>query len=367
MADTNQLPPSDFDPWTQVFTLETSDGEFFNASMADLDAYRVFGVRLSINYGTQIGASFLLLLVLFLLTNRERRRSWIFIMNTLCLAINVIRSTLQVCYGVSEFFHPYTVLSGDFARVTAHDQAITICGNVMNFILVVCVMVSLSLQVWVVCVTTGRIQRLCIMAFTTLVALNAAAWRLAVTVVSNQLTLKFESMESNGWLVHAQYISMAIAIWVFCVVFTLKLGYALVQRKRLGMSQFGPMQIIFIMGCQTMILPAIFTMFEFQEKVPELGSQTLTIVCIFLPLSAIWAGVVSKDPGVAARGPDAHHRLLAGQMGRTSTSSSTNQSNKSHFASVKAPDTPYSPNTPLAAYKEKEDSQNGSFHENFMA
>jgi pheromone alpha factor receptor len=43
----------------------------------------------------------------------------------------------------------------------------------------------------------------------------------------------------------------------------------------------------------------------------------LTVICLFLPLSAIWAGVIANDPGIASNGADAHQHLLKGQFGRS--------------------------------------------------
>lgn len=60
--------------------------------------------------------------------------------------------------------------------------------------------------------------------------------------------------------------------------------------------------------------------------------MVLTVVCIFLPLSAIWAGV-ANDSAIAYRGHDAHHRLMNSQFGRgsavTATSDSTTVFDKS--------------------------------------
>ena len=50
-------------------------------------------------------------------------------------------------------------------------------------------------------------------------------------------------------------------------------------------------------------------------------------MCIFLPLSAIWAGVVNEK-AIGAHGPDAHHRLLQGEFYRAA-SNSTYASNSS--------------------------------------
>lgn len=50
--------------------------------------------------------------------------------------------------------------------------------------------------------------------------------------------------------------------------------------------------------------------------------MVLTVVCIFLPLSAIWAGV-ANDSIIAHRGRDAHHRLIDSEFGRSSATSAT--------------------------------------------
>jgi pheromone alpha factor receptor len=44
------------------------------------------------------------------------------------------------------------------------------------------------------------------------------------------------------------------------------------------------------------------------------------VVCIFLPLSAIWAGVVNET-AVATHGPDSHHRLIQDEFYRSAPNS----------------------------------------------
>jgi pheromone alpha factor receptor len=77
-------------------------------------------------------------------------------------------------------------------------------------------------------------------------------------------------------------------------------------------------------------MPAIFSTIQFYQpiidKFPEVGTMVITVLCVFLPLSAIWAGVANES-AIAYRGPDAHHHLINSQFGRgvtaTATSSST--------------------------------------------
>lgn len=241
--------------WAQDFTLIGPDGQPFVTNMVRINFMRQWGIRVAINWATQIGASFILLLVLLLLTRREKRKSSIFIINALCLVLNIVRSILQCVWLTTEFYHPYSVLSNDFSRVTAIEKGNTIVSNVVLLILVILIMVSLSLQVWVVCVTMKPLHKILIMSGTTLVALVAVGFRFAVVVIDNIQALKAESMSFYVNLIMDMHITQAVSVWVYSCVFTFKLGQAILQRKRMNMTQFGPMQIIFIMGCQTMIIP----------------------------------------------------------------------------------------------------------------
>jgi len=268
---TSSLPPN-FDFFTQNFTLLAPDGSEFTTNMGDIDYLRQYGVRIAVNWGTQIGASVILLLVLFLLTKREKRKSSIFILNTLCLVLNTIRSILQCVWLTSNWWHPYALVSGDYSRITPADRANTVVSNTILLILTIMIMVSLSLQVWVVCVTAKPMQRLLIMGATTLIALVAVGYRFAITVLSNIQTMRNDDMTRYTHYVTNMHVTFAIAVWVYACVFTFKLGHALIQRRRLRMSQFGPMQIIFIMGCQTMIVPGMFFQSCFAKRTTDLAS-----------------------------------------------------------------------------------------------
>ena len=96
------------------------------------------------------------------------------------------------------------------------------------------------------------------MGVTTTMACVAFGVRLAAVYWNTKYTLEGTSADSIVKLVAMSYITQSVSIWVFSCVFTYKLGYAIYQRRRLNMPQFGPMQIVFIMGCQTMFIPGTF-------------------------------------------------------------------------------------------------------------
>jgi pheromone alpha factor receptor len=246
-------------PFTQGVNVVAPDGSTVTLKMDDFDRLRLYGCRLAISYGTQIGASFLLLLVLLLLTRAEKRKSSIFLINGLCLLTNAIRCVLLSCFVTSTWWNPYAQLLSYYEGVSTRDKATLVAMNTFTLIVTVLVMMSLSLQVYVVCITTAPKQRFVIMGVTTLMACVATGYKFAFVVLSTRANLRLETFDSD--VVLTSYVTQAVSIWLFSCVFTYKLGHAIVQRRKLKMPQFGPMQIVFIMGCQTLIIPGTFDPF----------------------------------------------------------------------------------------------------------
>ncbi|KAF2503277.1 hypothetical protein BU16DRAFT_35268 [Lophium mytilinum] len=317
---TGALPP-DFNPWNQTFKLYMADGSEFSVGMKDLDYYRNYAVRVCINFATQIGASIMLLIVLSVLTRRDKRNAPVFILNASSLLVNFIRSILQCLYFTGSYYSPYAYFAGDYSRVPKVEYGVSITANTLTLVLVMLVMSSLVLQVRVMLITAPKIQRFWIMVVTSSIAILTVAFRFGLVVLNNEAIMNIDSFYNLQWFLTATYITQAVSIWFFCTVFLVKLFFALKQRKKLGIAQLGPMQIIFIMCCQTMVIPAVFTVLNYVHPAVEFASQTLTIVCLFLPLSAIWAGTAIEDRRFAVRGPGAHRQLLG--LGKTITPGST--------------------------------------------
>ena len=295
-----------FDPYGQSFTLQASDGTPFNVSIPDLDYFVFYNNQICINYGAQTGASITLLIVLLLLTKPDKRASPIFIVNVSSLVLNIIRNVLQCLYFTGPFTETYAVFSGDFSRVHIGDYATSVAATVFTLLVLVCVEISLCLQTRVVCVTLRQLYRRTIFAASVMIALVAIALRLALCIENVMDIVQAKVEGSLHQLASATTITETISICWFSAVFVAKLGFALNERRKLGLVQFGPMQIIFIMGCQTLIVPgqqdsiqspnlqltsisALFSTLQYAVSNPALYSNALTCVAIFLPLSSLWA------------------------------------------------------------------------------
>ncbi|KAI9705094.1 MAG: hypothetical protein M1836_006877 [Candelina mexicana] len=330
MALTVSTAPSPpiFDPFTQSFSLLLSDGTPVKISVPDLDEFILYNVQICINYSSQLGASLLLLVVLLILTRSEKRRSPIFIINALALAINTTRSVLQCLYFTGPFSEVYAYFAQDYSRVTTSAEGISIAGSVLTLLLLICVQLSLILQTIIICTTVRDIYRHCIAATSVSVALVAIGFRFALVVENSKFIINADNFSSFAWLGSATNITATISICFYCAVFITKLGFALRERRKLGLQQFGPMQIIFIMGCQTLIIPgklvlryvlvstvlmvtkAIFSVLQNFTTIPEMGSNVLTLVAIFLPLSSMWASFSIDAPSQASSSPDSHRKIF---------------------------------------------------------
>src|SRR5450432_3347327 len=116
MSDTPQT--SAFNPFTQNFTLFMADGVTpFQVDIPTLDEFILYNTEVGINYASQIGASIVMLLVVLLVTRESKRRSPLFVINVISLALSTIRSLLQALYYTGPFSEVYAYFSGDFSAV----------------------------------------------------------------------------------------------------------------------------------------------------------------------------------------------------------------------------------------------------------
>ncbi|KAI4231535.1 MAG: hypothetical protein LQ349_005551 [Xanthoria aureola] len=337
---------ANFDPFSQSFTLLLRDGTPFNVTLNELDDFILYSVQISINYAAQLGACLSFLIVLLVLTKPDKRSSPIFAINAVALTLNFLRTLLQCLYFTGPFNKVYAYFAVDYSRVSPSDYADQVAITVLTWVLLVCVEVSLLLQVRVVCITVRRGYRHLILAFSVVTAGLAICFRLAFCIENAKSILSLESLFPLRWLASATNITTSISICWFCAAFITKLGFALDQRKKLGVGAFGPMQIIFIMGCQTLIIPAIFSIIQYFVDLPSMDSNVLTLVTIFMPLSSLWAsasldyrkqstgkpkfhgGILLGSNGTASTGPLVDKKCLVGPLSPSETAtSSSSQSN----------------------------------------
>ncbi|KAI9040735.1 alpha-factor pheromone receptor STE2 [Aspergillus affinis] len=320
----------DFDPFDQPLTFRYADGTPFVVTVDEVDTNLIqYSIRICINYASQLGATIAIFVVLLLLTRPEKRGSAVFVLNAAALICNIGRTVCQVTFFSGPFVRLYPYFSGDYSRVPRSAYANSILGTVFPTLQLICFEASLLLQVQVVCANLRRRYRRALVVGLSLIAFMALGFRFTLMVLNSMLIMDAAVPNSLNWLESAANITLTISICIFCAVFVIKLGFAIHLRKRLGVRDLGPMKVIFIMGCQTLVIPALLSILQYVVTVPELSSNVLTLVTLSLPLSSIWASTTLSQSSTGASTSRANlwnGPTFNGKQVSSSTSSSGKQS-----------------------------------------
>ncbi|EEA27234.1 pheromone alpha factor receptor [Talaromyces marneffei ATCC 18224] len=288
-----------FNPYEQNITLTASDGSAMDIPLPYFDEYVQEGVVSCINYGCQLGATIVIFVLLCLLTRSKKRSSIVFCLNITALLLNMFRLICQVLLYTGAWFETYAYFTGDISRVTRGNFADSILVSVMDSLLQVVMEASLVTQTNVVCTNMSRWQKTAILTVSVGLAFSSIGFRMAQMGLESVLIVENKPFDEFLWLQKLNTILTTTSIIYFSVVLICKLGYTIYLRRQLGVHQFSPMQIIFIMSCQTMIVPAILSILQFSSvNIHHINNDVVTFVVVSLPVTTLWASNVL--PGRAA-------------------------------------------------------------------
>jgi pheromone alpha factor receptor len=251
--------PPLIDPFNQTFRLVDANGIPFNFSMSDLSDISHESVQLSILWGVQLGLSVLMFVTILLLTQPGKRTSPIFILNVLALIFNTIKSALYCVWLTSQWNNTYALISTDYSRITRMDISNSIAYPVIKFFELVVIEISLVMQVSAVLCTVSKSQRFWLVTLSVTGGVIAVGFQFALMIV-NAIAISTakagDPPSSQLQIALAANVTLTISVGCFMIIFVSKLWYALKQRRVLGLHKFGPMQVIFIMALQTMLVPS---------------------------------------------------------------------------------------------------------------
>lgn len=271
-----------FDPFTQVVTLLMPDGVTpFNVTLDELNWFTHDIVKLATSKGAETGATIIALLAVLLLTPAVKYRTTMFLLNTLALFCNVIRTILADIYYNSRWTTAYLQLVSDFSILTPINYSNSVAARTFSFLTFFAVLCSMMVQIWVVFQGAPNIQRYTIFALSLGLGLATFGYQLGYLVINNRWILNNISPAQHQSIQENSFILTMTTFIVFTVIFTGKLGMVMFRRRRLGQRQFGPMQVLFILGIQTLIVPSKSFHFESRLLLTYLHSRCRfgTILC----------------------------------------------------------------------------------------
>lgn len=247
---------STFDPYTQSITIYMADGVTPVAiKLSDIDGANSYGIMCAINYGCQMGACLVMFFVILVLTRDKKRRTAIFILNSLSLVFGFLRALLPALYFASPWYRVYPQATGDFSSVPRSAYATSVAGTIFPFLMMLTVNTSLVMQAYTVCKNMHSVCRYAIIALAQLVLLAAVGFRFAEMVTNSMAIMWAGSYYSKMWIQTGTLVTETTSIWFFSIIFTGKLAWTLVTRKVMGWKQWSGVRILAAMGGCTMIIP----------------------------------------------------------------------------------------------------------------
>lgn len=281
----------------QNITIETMQGTSIVALTA-FDAYQHKRMTIVSFFAVRASCSALVSIVLFLLTTR--RRTPVFFFNQTSLILMFIQSTLFLVSCFSPFSTISTVFTNSYADVTQMNINISIASSVFQLLFLISIECSLVFQARTVFPKNTRAQLLVTVALGAFALATVAIYTLYITSTCwsarNPTAPRLFSGSFQRHLPSVAQLMFALSVTLCTLIFVGKLLVAIRTRRVLGMKQFGPLQIVCVMGAQSMILPAILTLLSFQMPgAVHISSLAPFLVVISLPLSALWASAANTN------------------------------------------------------------------------
>lgn len=282
-----------FSPVNQTVLLKNSNGETIPFLLSDFDYFSLSRAQTSMIFSAQCSMSLLLALVLILTSKKEKRKTLLFFLNIGGLITVFIRACLQCAY-LSGTWVSYSVqFLAEFQLLSQKDFYISIVTSCIPIFIILFIELSLLIQIRVVYATDKRFQIPLTTFFSMIIIAVLTFWILAAVqnsmAVLSQTHFGHSGLWGSPWPYTAARISFAFSIFIGCIVFIYKLLVTIYRRHKMGVKEFGPLQIIFIMSCQTLIIPVILILIDFGVKITGFSSLTQALVVMSLPLSSLWA------------------------------------------------------------------------------
>lgn len=223
--------------------------------------------QICVNYGAQLGASAVLLLVVFL-TKSSGRATPIFWINIVLLVSNIIRNGVlsfqfanapQDAYLRSGTYHP---------QIKPAHLAIILATEISTWVIFGCLEISLYLQTRAVCIDVHKLYGQILHGFSLCISVVAIIFRISsscIAIAKDGIRLGKDS--GSDWLSKTTSITTTINICWFCLLLLTTLGFAIRRRRMLGLKRFGALHVLIIMNAQIFVtignvLQPIFLRYE---------------------------------------------------------------------------------------------------------
>jgi pheromone alpha factor receptor len=292
-----------FDPYQQSVVFLAADGTTpIDVPLPVVDSLNHETAGICINYGAQLGASFIMLLIVLIMTPSSKLGRPSSILHILGLVFCTIRMTLLSLYFTSHFNDFYAFWARDFASVPSHDYIISIASTIFSLLLLITVEMALMYQAWTMVTLWPPVAKIGLSISSASIALLTIGWRVAFTVIQSQAIVSVEPSTNFHWFNQWMVITNCLSICWFCALFNLKLVIHLITNRGLlpSYSTLTPMEVLIMTNGLLMTVPVLFSGLEWGHFTNfESASLTLTSVAVILPLGTLAAQRMTRSNNFA--------------------------------------------------------------------
>ncbi|KAK3998054.1 fungal pheromone mating factor STE2 GPCR-domain-containing protein [Cladorrhinum sp. PSN332] len=319
-------PSGPFDPLNQVFVILGPDGTTqIPLTPSLVSSFYSDAASLSILYGTQIGACFIMLVVVLAMTPSARFKRVPTIISILSLTLNMIRMILLSLFYPSAWTGFYTLFSMDYQFVPRVDYNISVTATVLSIPVTMLIMAALFIQAWSMVQLWRPVYKWPVTGLSLALVLTTIGFNFAGVVFQARSILYTEVPRLEVWVRQTYLGSITASICWFCFLFNIRLVMHMWTNRSILPSLKGlkAMDVLVITNGILMFVPVIFAGMEFAQYTNfESASLTQTSVIVVLPLGTLVAQRLAAPQWFNSSLPSARH------TGGSNPSGSTNNTGR---------------------------------------
>lgn len=249
-----------FDPLTQSITLYLNSSYSIPVPLADVDELRYEVAGININYSSQIGACFTMLLVMLAMTPRARLLRPSNFINVAALVLGTFRCVLLSLYFTSSFLDFYPTWSGDYSYVSANDVRISVTAEVLLLPQLMLIYAALMAQAWSIMRLWTPVWHAAAMAVSVVVLLTGLAFKTADVWMQVCSIVGSLQVADWMWLREIDFGIGVLAIAWFCFLFMARLVAHMWEHRSMLPSVRGlsAMEILVMTNGVLMLFPRRF-------------------------------------------------------------------------------------------------------------
>ena len=292
----SQLSPlvynSSYNPGGSTLTYVSVYGSGTQVTFNELQAIVNKKITEAIVFGVRCGASCLMIIITWLIT--QRKRTAIFIINQTSLFLILLHSALYFKYLLSSISSLAYTLTYFPQAVTRNDVHVYGATNIIEVLLVASIEISLAYQVKIV-FSGQNFRKLghSVLCLSTLLGLSTIVMFAYTAIHGIARTYAGEPTQHLAKYFNISTILLASSINLMTLILIIKLILAIRSRRFLGLRQFDTFYILLIVSVHSLISPSILFILSYSLP-PNHGTDVLVtvatlLVVLSLPFSSMWA------------------------------------------------------------------------------